>query len=128
MGQTETGSAACTLLSDGWHTTALPANVTGVSFGPLGIGAVSVSASGDPGSWQVLFSRDGVNWSSASLVSLSRGAVDGANVVVGANRVVVTISRPPNGQPAARSRRPGAIGGHASQLADALYGAVQVVA
>jgi hypothetical protein len=101
VGQTQTGSAAYTLLSDGWHTTVLPENVTAVSFGPLGVGAVGVSGSGDPGSWQVLYSQNGLNWSSASLVSLSRGAVDDANVVVGSHQVVVTVTRPATGQPSA---------------------------
>jgi hypothetical protein len=74
-----------------------------VSFGPLGVGVVEVSGSGAPGAWQVQFSRDGLQWSSAaSLLSLSAGAVDDANVVVGSNQIVVTVTRPPTGQPAAR--------------------------
>ena len=101
VGDTQTGSAAYTLLSDGWQTAALPADVTAVSFGPLGVGAVGVSAGGAPESWVVLFSPDGVHWSSASLDTLSGGTVNDANVLVGAQQVVVTMSRPPSGQPPA---------------------------
>jgi hypothetical protein len=100
VGQTQTGSAAYTLLSDEWQTTALQGNVMAVSFGPLGVGVAEVSGSGAPGTWQVQFSRDGLQWSStASLSSLTGGAVDDANVVVGATSVVVTITRPPTAQP-----------------------------
>jgi hypothetical protein len=97
VGQTLTGSAVYTLLSGGWQTTALPGNVMGVSFGPFGVGVVGMSGNGDPGSWQVWYSRDGLQWSSASLARLSGGAVGGANVVVGAHQVVVTVSRAPTG-------------------------------
>jgi hypothetical protein len=41
---------------------------------------------------------DGLQWSSASLAALSGGTVASANVVVGADQVVVTVSRPPTGQ------------------------------
>jgi hypothetical protein len=99
VGATQTSTVAYTLLSDGWQTAPLPWNVMGVSFGPLGVAVVGMSENGAPGSWQVLFSRNGLQWSSASLVNLSGGAVGNANVVVRANQVVVTVTRPAAGQP-----------------------------
>jgi hypothetical protein len=76
--------------------------VVAVSFGPLGVGVVDMSTNGGPASWQVLFSRDGVQWSTASLSAVSGGAVDGANVVVGADQIVVTVTRPATGQSSAQ--------------------------
>jgi hypothetical protein len=102
VGQTQTGAAAYTLVSDGWQAFPLPGNLFAVAFGSLGVGVVGMSGKGNPGSWQVLFSRDGVQWSSASLASVSGGEVDGANLMVGADKVVVTVSRPATGQPSTR--------------------------
>jgi hypothetical protein len=99
VGQTQTGAASYTLVSDGWQASPLPGNVIAVAFGPLGVGVVAMSGKGNPRSWQLLFSRDAVQWSSASLASVSGGAVDGANLVVGSDHVVVTVSRPLTGQP-----------------------------
>ena len=93
LGQTNAAAVAYTLTAGGWQTTTLPVGYQAVSFGAIGVALVGVSPSGDPGSWQVMFSRDGVHWSSASLVRLSGGSVDDANVLVGASQVVVTTTR-----------------------------------
>lgn len=96
LNQTDTPTAtAFDLLAGGWHAVSLSVGLQQISFGPMGVAVVGIPGNGDSNSWQVAFSPDGLKWSSASLAHLSGGQVQDANVVVGSDQVVVTVTKQP---------------------------------
>jgi hypothetical protein len=70
-------------------------SLEGVAFGPLGIAVAVQNTDGDSSDNLVLYSPNGVTWSTSDLDTLAGGQVaQVANVAVGTNEVVVTVERP----------------------------------
>jgi hypothetical protein len=97
-GATSPGEGVAYSLSDAaWTAAPLPVAPQTVSWGPVGVASIGLGQAGSSAgeSWEVLFSRDGVHWSSGSLTALTQGQVSDASVVVGSSHVAVTVTRPP---------------------------------